>query len=55
MLDFFQSPVTQTVLIALNQGFLVTLELFFVTLIGALPLGLVIAFGSMNRDRKSVV
>ena len=49
MLDFFQSPVTQTVLIALNQGFLVTLELFFVTLIGALPLGLVIAFGSMNR------
>ena len=34
MLDFFQSPVTQTVLIALNQGFLVTLELFFVTLIG---------------------
>ena len=39
MLDFFQSPVTQTVLIALNQGFLVTLELFFVTLIGALPLG----------------
>ena len=53
MLDFFQSPVTQTVLIALNQGFLVTLELFFVTLIGALPLGLVIAFGSMNRSFPS--
>ena len=49
MIEFFQSPVTQTVLAALNQGFIVTLELFFVTLIGALPLGLVIAFGSMNR------
>ena len=49
MTEFFQSPVTQTVLAALNQGFIVTLELFFVTLIGALPLGLVIAFGSMNR------
>lgn len=49
MVEFFQSSVTQTVLAALNQGFIVTLELFFVTLIGALPLGLVIAFGSMNR------
>ena len=49
MIAFFQSPVTRTVLAALNQGFIVTLELFFVTLIGALPLGLVIAFGSMNR------
>ena len=49
MLAFFQSPVTQTVLAALNQGFIVTLELFFITLIGALPLGLIIAFGSMNR------
>ena len=49
MIEFFQSPVTQTVLSALNRGFVVTLELFFVTLIGALPLGLVIAFGSMNR------
>ena len=49
MIEFFQSPVTQTILTALNQGFIVTLELFFVTLIGAIPLGLVIAFGSMNR------
>ena len=32
---------------ALNVGFLQTLKLFFVTLIGAFPLGLVIAFGSM--------
>lgn len=34
---------------ALNVGFLQTLKLFCVTLIGALPLGLVIAFGSMSR------
>ena len=34
---------------ALNIGFLQTLKLFFVTLIGAVPLGLVIAFGSMSR------
>ena len=33
---------------ALNIGFLQTLKLFFVTLIGAFPLGLVIAFGSMS-------
>ena len=36
---------------ALNVGFLQTLKLFFVTLIGSLPLGLVIAFGSMNSMR----
>ncbi len=41
-----QMPI---VLRALNVGFLQTLKLFFVTLIGALPLGLVIAFGSMSR------
>ncbi len=34
---------------ALNEGFLQTLKLFFVTLIGAFPLGLLIAFGSMSR------
>lgn len=34
---------------ALNTGFLQTLRLFFATLLGALPLGLVIAFGSMTR------
>ena len=34
---------------ALNVGFLQTLKLFFITLIGAFPLGLVIAFGSMSR------
>ena len=36
---------------SLNQGFLQTLKLFFVTLLGALPLGLVISFGSMSRVR----
>ena len=34
---------------SLNEGFLQSLKLFAVTLIGALPLGLVIAFGSMSR------
>lgn len=34
---------------SLNVGFLQTLKLFFVTLIGALPLGLLITFGSMSR------
>lgn len=36
---------------ALNQGFLQTLKLFFITLLGAFPLGLVVAFGSMSRFR----
>ena len=34
---------------ALNIGFLQTLKLFFVTLIGAFPLGLLISFGSMSN------
>ena len=34
---------------ALNIGFLQTLKLFFVTLIGAIPLGLIISFGSMSN------
>ena len=34
---------------ALNEGFLATLKLFVVTLVGAIPLGLVVAFGSMSR------
>ena len=38
-----------TVFQALNSGFLQTLKLFLVTLAGALPLGLVITFGSMSR------
>lgn len=43
-----QMPV---VLHALNVGFIQTLKLFFITLIGAFPLGLIIAFGSMSRFR----
>ena len=34
---------------ALNVGFIQTLKLFVITLVGALPLGLVIAFGSMSK------
>ena len=41
-----QMPI---VIKALNVGFLQTLKLFFITLIGAFPLGLIIAFGSMSR------
>ena len=49
MLDFFSGEQFRTVVSALNSGFLVTLRLFFVTLVGALPLGLLISFGSMSR------
>lgn len=38
-----------TVFSALNVGFLQTLKLFAITLIGALPLGLIISFGSMSN------
>ena len=38
-----------TVINSLNIGFIQTLKLFFVTLIGSFPLGLIIAFGSMSR------
>ena len=34
---------------ALNVGFIQTLKLFCVTLVGAIPLGLIISFGSMSR------
>ncbi len=33
----------------LGSGFLVTLQIFFLTLIGALPLGIVVALGRMSR------
>ena len=36
---------------ALNVGFLQTIKLFVVTLLGAFPLGLIIAFGSMSNFR----
>lgn len=34
---------------ALNVGFLQTIKLFAITLLGALPLGLLISFGSMSK------
>ena len=34
---------------ALNEGFIQTLKLFAVTLLGAFPLGLIIAFGSLSK------
>ena len=39
----------ETVILSLNNAFTVTLRLFAVTLLGALPLGLLISFGSMNK------
>ena len=39
----------KTVFNALNVGFLKTLEVFIFTLLGAIPLGLIICFGSMSR------
>ncbi len=47
-MDLFlhQLPI---VINALNAGFVQTLKLFAVTLLGALPLGLIIAFGSLSR------
>ena len=38
-----------TVISALNVGFIQTLKLFAVTLLGAVPLGLLIAFGAMSK------
>ena len=45
---FDQLPV---VVGALNEGFLQTLKLFAVTLLGAFPLGLIIAFGTLSKIR----
>ena len=47
----------QTVVMSLNEGFLKSLEIFFLTLLGALPLGLIISFGSMSvfRPLKGLV
>ena len=47
-MDIFlhQLPI---VINALNEGFVQTLKLFSVTLLGAFPLGLIIAFGSLSK------
>ncbi len=39
----------ETVLLSLSEGFVKSLEVFFLTLIGAIPLGLIISFGSMSK------
>ncbi len=39
----------ETVMYSLNQGFLKALEIFVLTLLGAIPLGFVVCFGSMSR------
>ncbi|MDD2221458.1 MAG: amino acid ABC transporter permease [Clostridia bacterium] len=41
----------QTVMASLNEGFLKTLEIFVLTLLGAFPLGLIICFGSTSQFR----
>ena len=38
----------QTVIMSLNEGFFKSLEIFLLTLLGAIPLGLIISFGSMS-------
>ena len=39
----------QSVMLELTTGSVKTLEIFFLTLLGALPLGLLISFGSMSK------
>ncbi len=39
----------ETVIASLNEGFVKTIEIFLKTLVGALPLGLIICFGSMSK------
>ena len=46
---FFTSQEFLTVFHTLNEGFAKTLQLFFITLAGSLPLGLIVSFGSMSR------
>ena len=41
--------MVQEVLLRLCDGFIKTIELFLLTLAGAIPLGLIVAFGSMSR------
>ena len=51
MMKFIEMIIAQfpTVFSALNVGFVQTLKLFLFTLLGALPLGLIISFGSMAK------
>ena len=49
-MDLFKEQLP-IVIGALNVGFLQTLKLFIVTLIGAMPLGLAISFGSRSKAK----
>ena len=49
MLFYNNMNVFWNVTLDLLEGFGITLEIFFITLLFALPLGLVIAFGSMSK------
>lgn len=55
--ELFQSEIVREVLAELSTGFVKTIEIFLLTLAGAIPLGLIIAFGSMSKFKplKSVV
>ena len=39
-----------TVLLQLSKGLVVSVEIFFLTLLFSLPLGLVVAFGRMSKN-----
>ena len=51
IIQFFQRIAEQFPIVfqSLNVGFLQTLRLFCITLVGAIPLGLIIAFGSLSK------
>ena len=40
----------QTIILQLGQGMVVTVEIFFLTLLFSLPLGLLVAFGRMSKN-----
>lgn len=41
----------ESVMLGLSEGFLQTIKIFCFTLLGALPIGLILSFGSMSRFR----
>ena len=45
----------QTMLVLLGEGFLTTMSIFFLTLLGSLPLGLLVYFGRQSRCRAVAV
>lgn len=45
----FEREILETVIPRLADGFVVTLEIFFLTLLIALPAGLILSFGSMSK------